>query len=268
MENYFRVSYHQYGRKNFDQTRHRHEDCYELVQTWVDGGTVLINDRLYPICRGSVYLINAMNIHSTNPPCPNEYERSVLTIDRSYADALFKVLGLSDYMDQVLIANSGGFFRLDARTAELVDSEYKTLYSVDPTCEREKTVFVRAISTILPLIINRGAADEANNTSISRVLNYINSHISESLSINSISEATNISKFYLCRAFRKATGITVMTYICEQRLAIAKELLLETKESILKVALTSGFINSSYFSQLFRAREGMTPSEYRRRYSK
>lgn len=54
----------------------------------------------------------------------------------------------------------------------------------------------------------------------------------------------------------------------DQRLAACKELLISSNLSVAQVASSAGFSSQSYFSQIFRKKTGMTPRQYRSRYSK
>lgn len=63
-------------------------------------------------------------------------------------------------------------------------------------------------------------------------------------------------------------GMTVMQYMKEQRLSLAKKNLLETKSPIVDAALSCGFVNSSRFSKAFRQNTGMSPREYRKKYTR
>ncbi len=65
--------------------------------------------------------------------------------------------------------------------------------------------------------------------------------------------------------FRKQTGTTLQDALREARFETAMRLLAEGKLSLIRVAIESGFSSAAYFTRAFRARTGMTPTEYRRR---
>jgi AraC-like DNA-binding protein len=70
----------------------------------------------------------------------------------------------------------------------------------------------------------------------------------------------------MSRIFKEVIGLTVMQYLMNCRMNRAKYLLeMDTEQTILGVALESGFESSSHFSRFFRQQINMTQSEYRER---
>ena len=67
---------------------------------------------------------------------------------------------------------------------------------------------------------------------------------------------------YLGRLFKNEMGISFHGYCLRLRLEKAEELLLSTSDKVIDVALECGFNNISYFNRAFKARYGMSPSEY------
>ncbi len=84
------------------------------------------------------------------------------------------------------------------------------------------------------------------------------------LDLDFLSDALNVSKFYMCHLFKKITGTTIVKYINFRRACKAKKLLVETDRSILSVGMDVGFTDKDYFSKWFKNQEGITPSAYRR----
>jgi transcriptional regulator GlxA family with amidase domain len=68
---------------------------------------------------------------------------------------------------------------------------------------------------------------------------------------------------HFCRAFRRHTGMSVIAYMQRQRINAAMVRLRTTRESVLAVALASGFNDPSFFTRTFRVLVGTTPSAYR-----
>jgi len=74
------------------------------------------------------------------------------------------------------------------------------------------------------------------------------------------------SREHLSRMFRQYYGITPREYLLELRLCRVTELLAYQNLSILEAACRAGFNNLAYFRKCFRARFGVTPKLYRKRY--
>jgi len=72
-----------------------------------------------------------------------------------------------------------------------------------------------------------------------------------------------ISEQYLCRLFRRHTGMKPTEYINRRRLEYARRLLVETELPIAEIAADAGFDSVSYFHRLWKYYSGSTPAEYR-----
>ncbi|MDQ1909178.1 AraC family transcriptional regulator [Paenibacillus sp. GD4] len=82
-------------------------------------------------------------------------------------------------------------------------------------------------------------------------------------------QQAEVSTFYFCKLFKKATQMTPMEFITLCRLQKAKQWLLEKKEwTIREIAMEAGYPSISYFNKRFLEQESMTPSEYRQLYWK
>ena len=79
-----------------------------------------------------------------------------------------------------------------------------------------------------------------------------------------ISREVHISKYYLCRLFREATGTTFLEYLNDIRLSKAHQLLLETNLSIGEIAAKTGFSSGLRLSKVFHSSYHMPPSKFRR----
>lgn len=100
--------------------------------------------------------------------------------------------------------------------------------------------------------------------SIAKILiNYINSHYTEELDRKTLSEVVFLSPDHLARLFKKETGDTLINYITQKRVTIAKELLKHTDDPIYLVASQVGYDNYSYFSKLFKKETGLSPIDFR-----
>jgi transcriptional regulator GlxA family with amidase domain len=81
-----------------------------------------------------------------------------------------------------------------------------------------------------------------------------------------LARQARVSSRQLERLFRKYLGCTPTQYYLEVRLARARQLLTQTSQSILDVALACGFVSASHFSKTFRTHFGVSPRETRRRF--
>ena len=95
---------------------------------------------------------------------------------------------------------------------------------------------------------------------------YINLHYAERVTLDDLSHAISINKFYLQKLFKRCIGLSPNEYLIHTRLTHAKQLLRSTSTPINQIVMDVGFNNIGHFITLFKRYEGITPSAYRRRW--
>jgi AraC-like DNA-binding protein len=90
-----------------------------------------------------------------------------------------------------------------------------------------------------------------DNTKLIQIIDYINEHLSEEISIDTLSAQFFLSRYYLMHFFKEETGYTIGNYITEKRLLLAKDLV-QKGSSITQACYQSGFKNYSTFSRAFK----------------
>jgi AraC-like DNA-binding protein len=101
-----------------------------------------------------------------------------------------------------------------------------------------------------------------SNSVISKTVEYIANNLTADLSLNTISKSFNFTPVYFHKLFKSSTGKTLRTYVEEQRIKKAIELLLSTEDTLTQIAYACGFSSQSYFSNAFKKKMNCTPREY------
>jgi AraC-like DNA-binding protein len=96
---------------------------------------------------------------------------------------------------------------------------------------------------------------------VKTIRDYLKSHYAENVSLSHLTSITNLSPFYLLRAFHNQVGFPPHEYQTQVRIAHARKLLLEGKP-ISHVALDTGFCDQSHLSRNFKRIVGMTPGQF------
>lgn len=97
------------------------------------------------------------------------------------------------------------------------------------------------------------------------MLQYIQTHFHEELTLTDIARSAAISENECLRCFRVMIGRSPIQYVKQLRIQRAAELLLSTEQKISDIGAACGFQEMSYFARTFRELKGCTPSEYRRK---
>lgn len=92
----------------------------------------------------------------------------------------------------------------------------------------------------------------------------LHSNFAEPPSLNSLADAVGVHPVHLVRVFRKFQNCTVSEYIRQLRIEQARQKILSSNESLVEIALSTGFADQTHFSRSFKQITGMTPSEFRK----
>ena len=95
------------------------------------------------------------------------------------------------------------------------------------------------------------------------VINYIEEHLSEKLTLSSIAKSVGYSKYHLHRIFSDTVGLSIHDYVQRRQLTEAAKLLVFSDRPILEIALISGYESQQAFTNIFRQMYKKSPNEYR-----
>ncbi len=100
------------------------------------------------------------------------------------------------------------------------------------------------------------------------MIQYMEEHYSEELSLDIIADSAYVSKSVCLRCFRQVIGTTPIRYLVQYRIEKAAERLITTDDKSNEIAISCGFSDISYFSKCFRELKGISPLEYRKNFIK
>ncbi len=125
-------------------------------------------------------------------------------------------------------------------------------------------IFGRIIELeLLQIHTNQNSVSSIQIKRFKDVLNFIEEHYTEQISLDTMAGIAGLSSRYFCRFFRKMTQYTPTEYLNYYRIECACEQLADTHQSITDVALSCGFNDISYFIKAFHKAKGVTPKQYK-----
>ncbi|MDT3428706.1 two-component system response regulator YesN [Paenibacillus forsythiae] len=152
--------------------------------------------------------------------------------------------------------------RLHADTGALLPERYEQLRKTE-TLEQLAAFMSGELEAIgksfIPKLLDNGYGGQL----ITKALEYIASHYTENLTLQSVADTVHLSKSYFSLLFKKQTERTFIDYLIELRIREAKRLLTQLDSRISDVAKAAGFKDVKYFSKVFKKSTGLTPMEYR-----
>lgn len=106
----------------------------------------------------------------------------------------------------------------------------------------------------------------AGESDLRRLERFLDAHYMEKLSLGSVCAQLRIGRTRLCQLAKELSGGgTLLSMIAQRRIDAAKSLLIQTDQPISAIAEAVGISDYNYFSKIFRAAVGLSPSEFRKR---
>jgi len=109
----------------------------------------------------------------------------------------------------------------------------------------------------------REARSEGNRKPVEQAKSWIRDHLGGDLSIKRIADHVYMNPTYFCEYFKLQTGETVLDYVTRQRMEKASEMLADPSAKLQDISVRVGYQDVKYFSKLFKAWAGVSPSKYR-----
>lgn len=159
---------------------------------------------------------------------------------------------------------------LDIRATTLIKNVARTIMQSE---EEEKTfgkdLYERNMLSIFLILFLRSCI-ASDHVVVSRrrkhlvmddIFLYIREHLTEDLSLESLENKFFVSRYHICREFKRLTGQTIHAYIVKSRLNLCKKYI-ESGKPIKEVYEMGGFSGYNHFFRAFKKEYGMTPKEY------
>jgi AraC-like DNA-binding protein len=249
------------------KTVHNH-DGYEVVLFLKGDVNMMVEPDLYKMKPGDIFFISPLVFHGIDLVDISGYERIVINIQYEYlknlgdsetdfstlfrslnssnmnhlmipSDALPKFISIAKNLEEALHSDSYGHSIL----AKSYLAEFLLM-----SCKYSENVPPRKNSSSMPAVVGR-------------ILDYIDTHLTDDITINAMSAELHYSSDHLSHAFSEATGDSLKHYINAKKIALAQKLLLQNN-SPYDVCFMVGYNNYSSFSRRFSNQIGMSPKQY------
>lgn len=246
-----------YADKNY-YTERSNCDSYMVLFTYAGEGTLNYGGKTYTLHSGNGFFIDCNDFHSYQASeCG--WAHSVLHFSGNNSDVFFK-----EYLKNGNIVFSESTSGTYHSLLEQLVNTYEKIIPHRELC----------ISNILTNLLTHLVADSSNaktaspelKESMQKVVQYMEKHFSEDLSLDFLADYSGISKFHFSREFHKYTGLPPMEYLIQLRMNQIKLLLTTTDLPANKIAASAGILNEQHFNKLFKKKIGLTPGKYRKEY--
>ena len=138
----------------------------------------------------------------------------------------------------------------------------KTLYELNLLNEKMAIDFTMRVAEI------KASKQPKHIKPISKCIDYIMRNINNKITLDALSQEVDLTPKYLSYLFKKETGKTLSYFIEEKRINESKNLLTYSQYTYSSISNRLAFSSQSYFISIFKKHVGMTPKEYRDKFSK
>lgn len=245
-------------------------DFHKILILFGGDVTYYIEGRSYLLQPDDIVLIHAGEVHKPVIKSDCTYERIILYVSPDFINQYAEDqndLGLCLKQAQ---KEQSHVLRLEAKRNGPLKHAIRELDRSLNDSDYAGNLHHRLMFLEFMIRLNRAAlhhniafiGNSASNEKIISILNYLNEHLTEDLTIDLLSEHFYTSRSYLMHTFKEQTGYTIGSYLSTKRLLLAKEFL-ASGTPITEVCYACGFKSYSTFSRAYKKSFGESPREFR-----
>ena len=236
---------------------HAHYEIYFLVK---GSRSFFLSNALYKLDGPAVIVIPPHVVHKTEG---GSFERYNVNFSESYID---------DFQKEILQSRALQILKLTAKEATNLLNLIQEGYSLDKTKKRGEYE-LRTLFSYGIYLLHKSAPQHQTPQALSKtampplvlkVLEYLNEHYQENVTLDGLSEHFFVAKPTLLYNFKKYVNRSPIDFLLTVRLAKAKQLLTSTKQSVNEISNLCGFSSPNYFGLIFKKKEGISPLTYRK----
>lgn len=238
-----------------------HGDACEILYFIGGNADFYIEGNAYRLKKGDIIITRPDEYHLLKLRSSSPYERIVVHFDSHILDNIKN----KENLLSVFYNRAKGEENLFSATLYPDNYWFHYMDRINMMqSEDEKLLYLLPLLNDLVKIKeeNRQTKTIKNIDHASKIVNYIDAHFTERISLDMLCDKFFISKAQLTRIIKKSTGTTVWNYIHNQRLNFAHELLCEG-EAPTKACENSGFTDYTSFYKAYKKKYNKSPSEAR-----
>lgn len=239
------------------------------ISYMVSGDRLIYSPTFTTIAQAGDMVFIPKNVYRRTTYISNEpYERILLKFSDSMIEELLKIIGVTHFEELC----QEHVIRFDKSTQT-------EIYGILREMEKEwnsyndyselllKGLLNKLIITSLRKRIISGTNVinwEKKHDCLANAIKYIKIHLRNNPSLDETAAHINISSSYLSKLFVNRLHTPYSAFVLNEKIALARKLLVESKLSMTEIAFESGFSSSAYFSDCFKRATGTAPLQYRK----
>lgn len=230
---------------------------FQIIYSLAGEGHLDYKDMSFTIKPGQIFIINCMEHHVYYTPIGTTWDTLWVHFYGENVLPVFKEINSYGYAP--FTVNNKYQMETWLRRILTLNQEKSLGYEV-----QSSNIINEILTEMLMQVLTTNEPITSVPKDIEAVINYIEQHYQESLSLDELASRFGISKYHLARKFKATTRITVNEFIILTRINFARHRLRESDDTVTSIAYECGMNNVSHFINLFKEREGLTPLTYRK----
>ena len=242
-------------------SRHCHTH-YEIIYVVRGAGNYVVEGEKYDLRPSTLMFFRPGEFHYVDVRREEPYERYVFHFSAEGVPAAAAALARLEEKP----LGEGNFYAIEdvpIGVRPLFERFEKTIGLRHEEAEALSRLLLSEILLLLSLASPAKHSKKKEEPLGARVIRYVNAHIAEPLSLDDIAGEFYVSKYYLCRAFKRHNGISILGYINGKRVMMARQMI-ESGEVASVVSERVGFSDYSTFYRAYRKAYGHSPTDGRR----
>ena len=232
---------------------YRRKSDVAVVEYIIKGtGTIETKNKIYTPTEGDTYLLPPGEEHRYYSSSDDPWVKIWINVTGTLSESLIKVYGLENQI----------IFKCDSKN--LIEKMHRILKSDKMSLDEILSECSIVFHKLMLLLYNHTDKNTSIGEDALKIKTYIDTNISENISIDTLSDLIYKSHSQTIRIFKKAYEMTPLAYHMQTRITKAISLLGGTNLSVRDIAFSLGFSDEHYFSSLFKQKTGKRPTDFRK----
>ena len=240
-----------------DLHSHNHYEIYFLTK---GDRAFFLSNALYKVSAPILIVIPPHVMHKTEGTA---FERYNINVSADYLNA---------YQKEILSEQALKIIKPDSLQSKELTSIFDKAIAIDRNEKHASQVLhalfsysVYLMQNLKQSVLSVGAMAQKNIPPlVLKVIDHLHEHYAEKISLQALADTFFISKATLIYNFKKYMNCSLIDFLLNVRLTKAKELLMNSNQSVEEIAESCGFSSANYFGLIFKKKEGLSPMQYRK----
>ncbi|OMD78383.1 helix-turn-helix domain-containing protein [Paenibacillus odorifer] len=253
----------------FSMDSDHYHDTYEIYYLLAGERSYYINNLIYTLRKGDLIFINKNELHRTTSKGSASHERILINFEESF---LQKTLAHFE-LHFPFMATQSLLLRPGVHEQGVIEYLLFSMLKEQTEPRTQQSPYLQTLLIQLFIEMNRiqeisrepiAPENSEKQLKVYEIIDFLQTHYAEKLTLERLSETFFISSTYLCRVFKQTTGFTIVEYLNYIRIKEAQRLLQSTNAKVTNIAEDTGFDSIAHFGRVFKQIVKRSPLQYRK----